>query len=65
MLALTATAGPPVINDICHTLQIPNPDSENENGTMVMSSNRDNIDVAIEFVNSDEDKLGKVSSKTA
>jgi len=50
-----------VIKDICHTLHIPNLDSENENGTKVMSSNRDNIDVVIEFVNSDEDKLSKVS----
>lgn len=66
VLALTATAGPPVIKDICHTLHIRNPNREGENvieaGTKVLSCNRDNIDVEIEFVNSDEDKLSKVST---
>lgn len=75
VLALTATAGVPVINDICHTLHIPQCKSndkvitdndkyspkENDDGTHVLSSNRDNIDVAVSFTNSEEKRLNIVS----
>lgn len=77
VLALTATAGPPVIHDICHTLHIPtcnvNETSSNgdgfieseavaDGGTKILSSNRDNIDVAVKFTNSEEKRLTIVSS---
>ena len=65
ILALTATAGPPVIRDICHALSIPIPQGkiegdEVDNGTKVLSCNRDNIDVVVEFTNSEEERLTKV-----
>ncbi|KAL3786862.1 hypothetical protein HJC23_013783 [Cyclotella cryptica] len=50
VLALTATAGPMVVRDICHTLGIPsNEHQRSENGDVggvkVLNCNRDNIDV--------------------
>lgn len=67
ILALTATAGPPVIEDICHTLGVPLKSRETEDptedGTKVLSCNRDNIDVAVEFTSNDEERLAKVSTK--
>jgi superfamily II DNA helicase RecQ len=70
---LTATAGKPVIDDICRTLRI------NENGkstegliqsndpsmcsVKVLSSNRDNIDVSAVFLQNEEQKLHMVSCR--
>jgi superfamily II DNA helicase RecQ len=52
VMALTATAGPMVVRDICNTLCIPLEDSAkndgvDDNGVHVLNCNRDNIDVFI------------------
>lgn len=65
ILALTATAGPPVVKDICHTLGI-QPPRENESleqdqETQVLCANRDNIDVAVFYVQNEEERLKRVS----
>lgn len=62
VLALTATAGPLVIKDICHTLNIPNTmparDSNDliDKGVMVLDCNRDNIDVATMVLDNDDNR---------
>ena len=60
VLALTATAGPPVINDICSTLGICNEAKDQEKGVAVFDCNRDNIDVAVNFVGNAEERLNMV-----
>jgi Superfamily II DNA helicase len=67
ILALTATAGPPVIKDICHTLHVPmkitETEDQMEDGTKVLSCNRDNIDIVVEFTSNEDERLTKVSLK--
>jgi len=61
VLALTATAGPRVIEDICQTLEIPNTNKEESvDGVLTLSTNRDNIDVQCLFLSSQEERLKKV-----
>lgn len=68
VLAVTATAGPRVIQDISHTLGIAKQDCEddcenpldNEN-ILVIDKARDNIDVSCEFVAHHEERLDMVS----
>jgi superfamily II DNA helicase RecQ len=74
VLALTATAGPPVVNDICHTLGIDENISEQEasdahqnetdqcqeKGVTVFDCNRDNIDVAVHFIGDEGQRLSMV-----
>ena len=65
VLALTATAGPPVINDICNTLKIPHPQSCNkvmpvESSVKVFDCNRENIDVSALFVQDEDQRLQMV-----
>mmetsp|Transcript_25716 Transcript_25716/g.39389 ORF Transcript_25716/g.39389 Transcript_25716/m.39389 type:complete len:1516 (+) Transcript_25716:65-4612(+) len=72
VLALTATAGPPIAKDICRTLHIPlNEDrahrhseesspisiASEEHGVKVLSCNRDNIDVAVSYVSDEDERL--------
>lgn len=57
VLAMTATAGPTVIKDICSTLGI---ESEESEGTRVLSCNRDNIDVQFFMTKTHEERLNKV-----
>ena len=67
VLALTATAGPTVVRDICHTLCIPFDDhgidtgdclpSPSENsGVKVLSCDRDNIDVFSIILQSNDER---------
>lgn len=79
VLALTATAGPPVAKDICRTLHIPLNETEHgrseepspisiaseEHGVKVLSCNRDNIDVAVSYVSDEDERLSMVSSACA
>ena len=60
VLALTATAGPPVINDICNTLSIDNEVEGQEKGVAIFDCNRDNIDVAVNFIGNAEERLNMV-----
>lgn len=64
VLALTATAGPPVINDICNTLRIKNPtqDIGNEkSGSMkILNCNRNNIEVSAQLLDNEDERLQKV-----
>ena len=62
VLAITATAGPRVVNDISRSLQIQN-DSEDESrdGVRVMKTDRDNIDVKCLIMESQGERLDKVS----
>lgn len=67
VLALTATAGPAVISDICHVLQINEEHKSNQEikmkdlncdeGVKVLNCNRDNIDVEVRFVTDEENRL--------
>lgn len=59
ILAVTATAGPKVIADIAKTLGIEE-GSENNDGVLIVDKARDNIDVACEYVESQESRLHKV-----
>ncbi len=56
VLALTATAGPPVINDICSTLRIRNDSIE----TKILNCNRHNIDVSATLFDNDHERYLKV-----
>jgi ATP-dependent DNA helicase Q4 len=69
VLAITATAGPRVIDDICRTLRIENADDSSSRsldeprtscGVRVSSTNRDNIDVKCLFLDSQEERLSTV-----
>jgi len=66
ILALTATAGPRVVSDICRTLQIPSKNLQDDNtnedckeyeGVKVLDSNRDNIDVSVSFLVDTNERL--------
>lgn len=62
ILALTATAGPRVIDDICNTLVIPRSTGDPEStGVQVLNPNRSNIDVAVYFLDSDNSRRTLVS----
>lgn len=60
ILAITATAGPRVIDDICQTIGITeeksHPDNK-EDSVRVLESGRDNIDVSCHFVSNHEERL--------
>lgn len=62
VLAMTATAGPRVVDDICRTLGIASPNEANvsSEAVQIMSSDRDNIDVQCFFLPSQEERLSKV-----
>jgi DEAD/DEAH box helicase len=73
VLAITATAGPRVIDDICRTLKINNTNTTLETmstklnttaqdpcGVRISRTNRDNIDVKCIFLNTQEERLSKV-----
>jgi ATP-dependent DNA helicase Q4 len=64
VLAITATAGPRVVNDIMHTLEIPSNDNSNdessniqEESIKIINSGRDNIDVKVKFLENHEERL--------
>lgn len=63
ILALTATAGPMVIKDICHTLGIPmsSRGGIDNDGVRVLDCKRDNIDVAALIMNSEDSRRSLVS----
>jgi superfamily II DNA helicase RecQ len=71
VLAITATAGPRVVEDICRTLNISGSASESEaaagavqsddSGVRVMNSDRDNIDVSCLILSNQEERLSKVN----
>jgi len=62
ILALTATAGPPVIQDICQALDIQHTDAVgDEDGVLVVNSDRDNIDVSAVFVKDEIERIDLVS----
>ena len=67
VLAVTATAGPKVISDICRSLDIPtisdfSTESENGyNGVKILGCDRDNIDVSCVVLPSEEARLHLVS----
>lgn len=61
VLALTATAGPRVVDDICQSLEIPRGAPEEDGGVVTLATNRDNIDVKCVFLESQEERLDKVS----
>ena len=68
ILALTATAGPMVVRDICNTLCIPLNSSPNANsadvrGVEVLNCNRDNIDVFTLILQSNDERQYLVSSQ--
>jgi superfamily II DNA helicase RecQ len=73
VLAITATAGPRVVEDICRTLNITGdptdssvagaPQSDDSDGVRVMKSDRDNIDVSSLILSNQEERLSKVSRK--
>jgi superfamily II DNA helicase RecQ len=69
VLAITATAGPRVIDDICRSLRIAKSNDEcsalpdesiNTCGVRVSKTNRDNIDVKCLFLDSQEERLSTV-----
>eukprot|EP00934_Nitzschia_sp_Nitz4_P000946 Nitzschia sp. Nitz4//scaffold112_size70979//52792//54824//NITZ4_005909-RA/size70979-augustus-gene-0.94-mRNA-1//-1//CDS//3329533286//946//frame0 len=62
ILAVTATAGPHVIQDICQTIGIPDSSiiDDNEN-ILVIDKPRDNIAVSCHYVNDDEERLTMLS----
>jgi len=64
ILALTATAGPMVIKDICHTLGIPrsNVSGIDNDGVRVLDCKRDNIDVATLVMEEEDSRRSLVST---
>jgi superfamily II DNA helicase RecQ len=60
ILAMTATAGPKVVDDICRTLSIDITPDANFSGVRVSKTNRDNIDVKCLFLNTQEERISKV-----
>ena len=63
VLAITATAGPRVITDICRTLQIEHgssSDGTNREGVRISKTDRDNIDVSCHLLDTQEERLAKV-----
>lgn len=66
ILALTATAGPMVIKDICHTLGIPmsSRGGIDNDGVRVLDCKRDNIDVATLVMDSEDSRRSLVRTCT-
>jgi superfamily II DNA helicase RecQ len=70
VLAITATAGPRVVNDICLLLGLEkvqniSPASDNaDSGVLVLKTDRDNIDVSAFVLSTQEERLSSVSSKS-
>lgn len=67
VMALTATAGPMVVRDICNTLCIPLDESSgacglNAGGVKVLNCNRDNIDVFTMILQSNDERQYLVSA---
>jgi hypothetical protein len=60
ILAMTATAGPKVVDDICRTLRIENTSDTDFSGVRVSAPRRDNIDVKCLFLNTQEERISKV-----
>jgi ATP-dependent DNA helicase Q4 len=63
VLAVTATAGPPIVRDICRYLQIPDGTdgaTESEIGVKILKSDRDNIDVFCKIMDNDESRVSLV-----
>ena len=63
VVAITATAGPRVVDDICQALEIRKTaaeDKSSESGVHVMTTNRDNIDVRCFVLSSQAERLNKV-----
>lgn len=69
ILAITATAGPRVVRDICQMLSIVEsddvssriePDKIKDAGVMVLTTDRDNIDVKCLYLDTQEQRLSKV-----
>ena len=74
VLAITATAGPRVLNDICETLSIecpqnvkdreenpPDEVTDQKESIKIINKSRDNIEVACQFVDNHEERLSIVS----
>lgn len=69
ILAITATAGPRVASDICRTLQIADGSSQQvtgegattNEGVRILKTDRDNIDVCCLLLDTQEQRIGKVS----
>lgn len=64
VLALTATAGPRVIDDICRTLCIQKLHRSHEdivNETKILNCNRHNIEVSAHLFDNDDERLHKVN----
>eukprot|EP00980_Cylindrotheca_fusiformis_P006543 scaffold1384_cov116-Cylindrotheca_fusiformis.AAC.21 len=65
ILAITATAGPRVIDDICQTISIPTNKSSSDylesDSIKLIQKGRDNIDVSCQFVESQEERLRMLS----
>jgi superfamily II DNA helicase RecQ len=72
VLAITATAGPRVVEDICRTLSITGGTADSSvagalrsddtsGGVRVMKSDRDNIDVSSLILTNQEERLSKVN----
>ena len=60
VLAITATAGPPIVRDICLYLQIQaeeDSSSSKASGVKILNSERENIDVFCRFMENDESRL--------
>jgi ATP-dependent DNA helicase Q4 len=60
VLAITATAGPPIVRDICRYLEIPTESEEASDaseGVKILKSDRDNIDVFCKVMENDESRL--------
>ncbi|GAX26595.1 ATP-dependent DNA helicase Q4 [Fistulifera solaris] len=62
VLAMTATAGPRVVDDICRSLSIiaPSEGVDLSEAVHIMSSDRDNINVESIFLSSQEERLSKL-----
>ena len=69
ILAITATAGPRVISDVCSSLGIESlterpgaPPCLDNGGVLLMDSNRDNIEVSCEVLGSQEERLARLKA---
>jgi superfamily II DNA helicase RecQ len=60
VLALTATAGKHVVDDICDTLDIPRCKDSSDDCVQILSCNRDNIGVSAISLHHEDQKLQAV-----
>ena len=72
VLAVTATAGPKVIHDICRSLKIPHSHDPTQaasndecNGVKILGCDRDNIDISCVILPSEESRLHMVRVRSA